>query len=272
MKENFGNLLFERTLTQAKAMQRMFLFLIVALVFIAAGIVAFVMAESDTDVLYAWTVLLGLCSIPFILRVFTSTRASSVVVYEKGFVHTRSSKTTKFDFNDIIGIRDLTKKETWFAFILPVVALKSRVVTIEMKNGTTVKLNQTGVPDFRQFADELSVVFTEHLLSGVTKETLSQISISFGKELELRNGQLFYNDGKSETVIPFDAILDIEVSDTGHHIMLIGEEKEKKNFVRTDILAQVASETSLNIGALYHIVQIAKEVTSSAPTKPTQNP
>jgi len=255
----FGALLFERTLTQAKAMQKIFLFLIVGLVFIAAGIVAFMMAESDTDVLNAWGVLLGLCSIPFILRVFTSTRASEVAIYEKGFVHSRGSQTTEFDFNDIIGIRDLTKRETWFAFIIPVVALKSRIVTIEMKDRTAVKLNSTKVPDFKHFANELNAIFTEHLISGVTKENLNQASISFGKELNLRNGQLMYSDGKSTTIIPFDDILNIEVSDTGHHIMLIGEEKEKKKLTRVDILAQFATETSLNIGALYHIVQMAKE-------------
>ena len=254
----FGKLLFQCSTTFGKDFRKRLLYLVPALVFITAGIYA----QRNPDLLEPdeITMVLGLffgAGAFFLLLAVFFVKRSKAFLYEGGIVHTYASKVIEIDFNDVIGIRDLASKQMWFALILPIFALKSRDITIEKKDGTIIQLSKNKVADINKFADILNSVFTERLLKDVTKQNLSKTTISFGKELELKDGQLLYND---KTVIPFEEIIKIETGDGGHHIMLIGKEKESKKFTRTDIIAMIAVDKALNIEALYRIVQIAKEI------------
>ena len=260
-ESRFGNQVFECNSSMGEMLKKRLLYLLPAIVFIAAGAATSMFPEVMEGEEELMPILLALffgVGIIFVLLSILRVKSSKAVIYEDGLVHIRSLKVTEVKFGDIKGIRDWVERTMWFAAIIPVFALKTRTITIEKKDGATIQLNKTLVPDFNRFSDKLNSVFTEYLFKGVTKENLNRTSISFGAELELSNGQLLYNKGKKEgkVVIPFDAILSIEISSDGYYILLVGEEREKKKFKRTDILAAIATGKALNVDAFYRIVQM----------------
>ena len=255
----FGKSLNQYVLTSQKALQKRLLFLAAAIMLAVVGIIMMTM-ERETDRVFLFGIIAEMCAACFVWKMLFNVKASETVIYENGLIHTLGSKVTEMNFNDLAGMRDLKKTEMWLSGLIPVLYSKKRTVTVERKDGTSLKLTKINVHNFNQFADDFGSVFAEKLLSGVTKENLGQTNISFGKELELSGGQLLYDEGNErKTIIPLNAIIDIEDND-GIHILLIGEKKKEKNLLskRSDVLAIISIESALNLGVLYRVIQIAQ--------------
>ncbi|MCL2421222.1 MAG: hypothetical protein FWD03_05130 [Defluviitaleaceae bacterium] len=252
----YGEILFYSILTSKEAATRRVIFLVMTLCILGGSAFAFHSTGGfDPDALNPVGVLLILASIPFFIRIFTM-KASEVAVFEHGLMHIYKSKRTEMAFEDIAGIRDLTEKTTFFAVIVPFFAYRSRVITINKKDGTVIELSKNQARYFDEFGDIFNAVFTGHLLNGVTKETVGQAYISFGPQLELINGQLEFVQGEDgKRVIPLDAVLRVQPDGDGRSLLIMGKADEKS----LATLAAIKTETALNTEALYSILEMVRQ-------------
>jgi hypothetical protein len=110
-----------------------------------------------------------------------------------------------------------------------------------------------------EFLENFLDRYTNYLVKDLTKENVEQADISFGKNLELNNGQFIYKNG--QTVLPLSAVSKVTadklpfkigdslpIFDTKINLRSINDnEKEKK-------VISIPVDETMNVDALYYIV------------------
>lgn len=280
LETKYGKVLFHSILTPKEALTRRIVYLIISLGILGGWFFAFwatghLNPNADPVPLGIGWVILLIISVPIFFQVVTvlfSVKASETAVFEHGLIHSCRSKHIDLAFADITGIRDRTERTTWVvALIVPFLTLSSRSITMYKKDGTKLEIGKGKVRYYDEFADTFNAVYTDYLLSGVTKETISEASITFGLQLELVNGVLEYSPGEDDIfqlrdgklkfvkgeegkkIVPFDAIARLQPDGDGGYISLVGKEMENGKPV---VLASFKADEAMNMMALYSILEI----------------
>jgi hypothetical protein len=187
-----------------------------------------------------------------ILTVYTFFRIghSEARLYDNGFIYTYNRDTDEILFDDVKGM-----------FILYIRLhpnsnhrIDRHVADIFMKNGEELGLDllaSAELPSFRKFNELLDNAYSDYVLQGAAFENLNNFNISFGDNLELRNG-LFVHNGKMLSV--YDA-RDVVISQDRHgriteNSVLTLSDKNGNEFASINILEM------LNIQILRRIVRI----------------
>ena len=184
------------------------------------------------------------------------SKSASAELYEGGLVYTTGKKITEVAFADIKGIKVQTSNFSVGDIQVGTIML-SNTLTICKKEGSDIVLFKSSVPNFMVFAVEFSAVFSRWLLKDLTMDNISGAQISFGKDLELRDGQFIFKL-KGENYIPLGDIASIEEDDLdgGQLLKLFSRTKTDKKG-RPELLAFISVHRDMNLEAFYHIAQMA---------------
>ncbi|MCL2527138.1 MAG: hypothetical protein FWE42_01875, partial [Defluviitaleaceae bacterium] len=113
-----------------------------------------------------------------------------------------------------------------------------------------IVLRHRRTPGYNHTTKELELAFTRHMMKDITTETLPETNISFGDQLQLRDGDLVQTTRKwrktIETVIPFGSIY--RMSDSAP-ITLDGHPNVKGK-----------SETLVNLGDTGHNIEVLRQI------------
>ena len=251
----FGSQILQCVASPGQMVKKRLLYIIPALIFIAAGIVSLGNPDylgMEEGEMTAVLVLFFGAGLLFLLMGILFVKPSKAVLYDGGFVLTRGSKVTEVDFHDLKGISDTTTGYSFYG-IIPI--KNTRNVTVLKHDGTRIGLVKAFVPDFARFADELGAACTNFLLKDVTKATIGQAKISFGDKLELAGGQLVYEAGekKGRVFIPLDTVRNVRITEEGFWLYLDGEPDEKGEARE---LAAIRADRAWNLVALYRILEM----------------
>jgi len=190
-------------------------------------------------------------TIILIVYVFFRIGHSKATLYDNGFIYTYNKETDEILFDDVKGM-----------FILHIRlhpnSISHRITRhfadIYMKNGENIGLNLLAaaeLPSFRKFNELLDNAYSDYALQGAAFENLNELNISFGDNLELRNGSFVHN-GKKLSV--YDA-QNVVISQDRHeriteNSVLTLSDKTGAEFAAINILEM------LNIQILRRIVRI----------------
>ena len=164
------------------------------------------------------------------------------VVYEQGLVLKYGSKVTELGFDDLKGIQFINQTVKLYGIIR---TFASSCVNIFPKNSKKIALNGFRMPDIERFGNEFSFTYTKYAAKDLNRENIYHANISFGSELELKNGMFIFKNKKE---VPFDDISSI--TDSQGVIWLNGLNEKGKN--RALITLKVGK--TLNFGLLCNIV------------------
>jgi len=253
-KTAFGKQIMTFTATTGQTLKKRLLFLLPALVFVAAGVFALVSPEllEDSDASMVLLLFFGAGAL-FLLMGILFVKPSKAVLYEGGFVLTRGTKVTETGFSDLKGIIDSTTVTKLYGAI-PL--SQTRLVIIHKKNDEKFGATKATVPSFNQFADELGTAVSKYLLKDVTKDNIEQLSILFGDKLELTGGRFIHDAGKEKGMvsIPADAVRSAEyIGSDGYWIALKGQCDENG---KAEELASIRADKALNLESLCRIIEM----------------
>jgi len=246
----YGKQIIKCTATSGQLMKKRILFLLPAIIFIAAGILMLVYPEvlEGEDVPYLLPLLFGVGAVFLAMAIFF-VKPATAILYEGGFITTRGSTVKETDFNDILGITDTKIVHTLYALI-PVG--NTRIVTIGRKDGSKFGLLKAFVPDFNRFCDELGTAISAFMLKGITKENIAEANISFGDKLELTGGHLVFNSKKEGMItIALETVRGLKYFGEGYHLDIVGDADEKGN---PEVLATIRADSAYNLDSLYNII------------------
>jgi len=252
---NYGELLLHCEVTLKEVLKKRLPRLIVAFIFLAGAIISFVTAESETDIQHLYALVCGIASLIYFLKAYT-IKPSEALIYKGGMLYKWGAKTQQAAFSDVKGIRSES-----FRFSLSGLELSfltSYWDTLVLKeDSSSIILKNTNTPDFHEVSRELNAAYMEYLLEGLSFETLSSASISFGDQLELLDGELIFTKGKNtgQDVIAISDIHNIFSDDEGFYTWIEGAPNEKG---KNSTLAKITSSRALNLEALYRIVNMVK--------------
>jgi len=273
---NFGKRLLEHRVTSEQIAKRKIRYLILGfgLIVVGAALGVYLIINRQGIIGVVLGIIPLLIFVPGILCIKAAGRdrqEMEAILYALGVRHTIGTKSTEIAFEDIKGIRDVQ----WHKGRGKLTRPTKREATIVKKDGTEFELHDKIVPDYEVFFDVLDVKFTEYLLRDITCEVLGQINISFGKELELRDGQFIYTQGRGGSIIaiPLDAVRQVRDRPTprkyeafftltvwnesnSNFLVLTGWDETKG---RVEILAKMHLADVLNIRALRRVVEMAAD-------------
>jgi len=265
-------------MTSGQTLKKRLLYFIPALVLAGLGVLTlidryiFVVRYGDQETFIFFLVAFFGIAFVFLLLGIMLVKHTELSIFDEGIIFTRGSKSEHVAFSDLEGIND-TKTSTTVIVTSPagglvggliigllasfIPALNPHKIKLRKKDGTTIKLSKSFLHNFKEVAENLHSAYTEYLLKDLSKENLSDANISFGPQLQLRDGQLVYCKNimkKSETIIPFENISNICGGADG--VVWIDGPKNEKG--KAETLAKLSVESLLNIDALDRIVQMAQ--------------
>ena len=231
-----------------------------ALFFVVVTVFLVSLGESDTDVIYAYAMITGLCALPFIIKFF-STNVLEAAVYENGFAYSWGKKVAEMHFNEAVGVQRGSAEPSIVAGGLLGILLFNMVSklipglagdTIEVvkKAGKKAEIGKGHVANIKEFSDELEKAFTGWLTKGLTMENIADADISFGDDLRLSGGKFIHDMGrKGKKSISLGEVRGV-TRDSNGTCWITGAAMDKKG--KPEKMAGGA----LNTLALCHIVQM----------------
>ena len=193
-----------------------------------------------------WAAVVG-----FLILFFLYAKNFTVAVYEKGLVYNRRGrKLHEYSYNDI-GISNLIERHNHWG-VIPL----WRIRQIRLSSGA--QLTRFSVANFHTFADTLLDVQFNYFTQCLTPENVFKTTISFGNDLELREGQFICDRGlRGERRIPLKHVTNV-TAETGKlgstAIRLIGLDEVRW---RVTTLYEISISDLDNLDILMYVVELA---------------
>jgi len=230
-EHGFGSELLSEAWTGGKVFAKRLKYFIPAL--LAAGFGLFMAMDPEIweagspanyEYFEGMIIVVAICAIVFLffmILAFALVKRSKIVIYEEGFAYTRGRRTKSMAYSQM----DSTFRESGVVgggFIiggligmLPIFQVH-KFTAVSNKGAKPIVMRHRRTPGYNFATRELEQAFARYLLRGISLATLPTTNISFGDQLQLRNGELVHTVKKwrktTETVIPFSDITSI--SDT----------------------------------------------------------
>lgn len=270
MEHNLGNIIAERkTKTSTTVILRLSA-IIVFLLFVLLGIAMLYepMDPDDIELIIASGVFLAIgIIVPIILFTISVKGRSYATIFEEGITVRRGKNEQTVHFNDILGIRDIPKEDSFFIFnfgligaIIAGAALgasrairdaanaRHRIlkVRIVLKDSSEVKVVDTA-------GDELSDIYTKWLIKqlNIIAENVSTQVITFGDSFKLESGTFINTRRRGEDLLPLEEVTEVNLSGNDFSFFALNEKgKERKRF-------SIKVSETLNIELLVNICVMA---------------
>ncbi|MCL2572357.1 MAG: hypothetical protein FWE11_08125 [Defluviitaleaceae bacterium] len=258
MEQNFGNELQREAFTSGQVFGKRIKYYLVVL--LAVGFGALMLAGEDALTVYReetimLVVISAVVAVFFILLAHVLVKGGELVIYEGGFSYTRGGNTISVPFSQVASTyRESDTVGGGFLVggligMLPIFQVH-KFILVKNNGAKQTALRHRRTPGYKFMTRELDMAFTRYLLKDLSINTLASTNISFGDQLQLRNGGLVLTTRKwrktNETIIPFESIYSMSESEP---ILLEGHPNEKGK-----------KETLVNLGVAGHNIEVLRQI------------
>ena len=218
MENNLGSMKAEFCYTQGRAIARVLIALVLAVVFVAAGVLLLAWWAEDLDDYMLYTGLfllaLGLGFLVWGLR----ARSSRTQIFENGITHARGKIERTVSFESIKGMTTATE-EGWMSFLVGgligalLFGSGTSILRMHSINGPAVDIKGRHVYKFKKAKPAIEGAFGQYVLRNLTAENINTVTIMLTEKLELANGALSTSTGmihSTPVVLPLADIVKVD--------------------------------------------------------------
>ena len=187
----------------------------------------------------------------------------TTTVYEQGVIIERKKEINKFHFNQIKGLKDRGQKDSSAAAIGVAFGVIGGLIAGLMSGSKKSQLREISVMDNSSklfnvadaASEDLSQAYTNWLVKekNITQQNINDIQLSFGDNLELKNGTFILKHKRNDKNIKLADITRFETLDNNNFSIFGLNEKNKEKAI-----IQINVQNLLNMDLITKIIEISK--------------
>lgn len=243
METKFGELKYHREAKRSKTIIRRILsiLLLFILFFLIGILILMIVTDKNTSSeVYAYS-FIGFFVFSLFASLFFGTKLSpqdyEIYIYERGVTLNRKKEMLEYDFRNLDGVASYVIRDKLEGIIT---IAKTQYLTIFPQHEKPKYLRSMNTPNIKETSQNLAAIYCEYVTKDLNKETIKNRTITFGRNLTIKNGSFVYKNNTK--VVPYESFYEAK-NDDGVIIL----KSENDSFI-------LSVANSMNLNILYYII------------------